>query len=257
MYIPVGLLLLLISGTPPIGGPEAVARILAKHAETLGDLNKWRNIQSVTYQLDIKEPKFHLQGVYRVVRSGKMRIDIFADGQHLFTEAFDGVASWQWQSGETRAKITTDAASAPLRHGIELPGHLFTLLDMVARGHKLAYLGDEIRFDKQGHLLQLTLKDGHQKYYFLHAETGEILAHGDQRAFHPDLDPTVVLVETRPEDYRIINGVRKPFKTINWDLSNDQWLGTTQILNIAFSEEIADKYFKPEHLEALAFPEKH
>ena len=251
-----GFLLLVTGWQQGQSGSHSLDAILEKHAASLGSLEAWRNIQSATYHLDIKEPKFHLQAVYRVVRSGKMRIDLYSNGTHIFTEAYDGTKSWQWQAGDEGVSITTEEAVAPLRRGIELPGHLYTLLDMIPRGHQLTFVRNETREGKTGHVLRLQLKDGHQKFYFIDAESGAMLANSDHRAFHPDLDPTQVTIETRKEDVRTINGMRKAFRNVNWDLTNDQWLGTTQILDLIYWETIADDYFRPDHLTPIPFPKR-
>lgn len=40
--------------------------------------------------LDIVEPTFQVHAVYRADRNSRMRIDIYADGKRVFTEAHDG-----------------------------------------------------------------------------------------------------------------------------------------------------------------------
>ena len=179
----------------------------------------------------------------------------FRGGQTRFTEAFNGTKAWQWNEGDSLAKPVNKKGTAALSHGIELPGHLYTLLDMAPRGNTLEYVGDEERLNTVGHLLKLTLKDGHEKYYFLAAKTGVLLASRDQRAFHPDLDNTEVLIETRLEDFRDFQGVVKSFKSVNWDLTNDKWLATTQVLSLTYDQDIDDGYFEPEHIKPIPLDE--
>ena len=222
---------------------SSLEQVLDKHRTTLGSMDAWHEIKTLTLKLEIREPTFEAEAVYRISRSGKMRIDIFSNGRQVFTEAYDGETGWQWQPGEAQAKIITGEKAAALRHGIEMPGHLYTLLDMQANGHKMEYVGDETRQGVKTHLLLLTLKDGHEKYYVIDAGSGVMLASRDQRAFHPDIDEKHVVVESRPADFRELNGVIRPFQIENHDLSNMKWLGTTIITGVKINREIEDAYF--------------
>jgi len=219
----------------------------------LGSMDAWHQLESLTFKLEIKEPTFEAEGVYRISRLGKMRIDIFVNGQQVFTEAFNGETGWQWQPGQAQAIIIGGKKVAALRHGIEMPGHLYTLLDMQAQGHNLQYVGDEIRDGSPAHILLLTLKDGHEKYYIIDAKSGVMLADRDQRAFHPDIDETEVIVESRPGDFREIGGVIRSFQVENHDLSNNEWLGTTTIVDIKVNQTIDDSYFESSNTRSRTF----
>ena len=225
--------------------------ILSKHSQTIGNIEAWKEIKNITYQLDIKEPSFSVKGTYRVTRSGKMRIDIFAGGQHVFTEAYDGHIGWQWHQGESQPKVIKGKASATLRHGIEMPGHIYTLMDMQKNGHKLEFVGEEQWQGIPAYLLGLRLKDGHQKFYVLEQKTGIILANRDKRAFHPDIDDTEVMVETRLTDYKEVDGMKRSFGLENWDLTNNKSLGTTQILELLFNSSIEDSVFEKKNFHVL------
>jgi hypothetical protein len=227
--------------------------VLDKHANALGAPQAWQKLDSLTYQLNIKETDFEVQGVYRITRSGKMRIDIFAQGEHVFTEAFNGIQGWQWRPEEATSTLIDGKKAAALRHGIELPGHINTLLDMQSQGHQLEYLGEEIRTGQAAHLLRLTLKDGHQKFYCTDKFSGRIIASRDQRAFHPDLDATEVLIESRPTEFREIAGMMRSFRSQSWDLTNDKWLATTDVLDLKINPAVDDSYFEPDAIKVLPF----
>ncbi|MDF2176903.1 hypothetical protein P2G88_01380 [Aliiglaciecola sp. CAU 1673] len=137
---------------------------------------------------------------------------------------------------------------------MELPGNLFTLLDMPERGNQLELLGEEIREGKPAYLLKVILKDDHHKFYLLDKADGTILASRDLRAFHPDLDNREVLVETRYSDFRPVKGMIRPFLSDNYDLTNKRWLGTSQILDIRTNMDFGEAMFAPETLVATEWP---
>ena len=218
--------------------------ILQQHSSTLGDTKAWKDIHNLTYTLHIKEPSFTVKGIYYVTRSGKMRIDIFAGEQHVFTEAYDGTQGWQWNSGDSKAKIIGAKLAAALLHGIQLPGHIYTLLDMQDNGHKLMYIGEEKWQQRSTNLLKLTLSDGHQKYFVLDKKSGQLLASRDKRAFHPDIDNTEVMIETRKSDVREYFGTRRSFTSENWDLTNQKSLGITRVTKLIRNSVIKNSYFE-------------
>lgn len=222
-----------------------LANLLDKHQQTLGNLRAWQKVKNVTYNIKIKEPEFEVYGIYRATRSGKMRIDIFSDGKRVFTEAYNGTIGWQWSTQLKAVKIIDGEKAAALRHGVELPGRFFTLLDMEQQGHQLEYIGEEKRESGKAAVILLTLKDGHRKYYLLDPHSGQQIANRDTRAFHPDIDPTRVIVETRPSQYKKIEGMRRAWQSDNFDLSNNQWLGTSRVLDIDINSEIDESIFEP------------
>ncbi len=230
---------------------DVLADVLGKHRQTLGNIEAWKTVKNLTYHLDIKEPKFSVKGTYRVTRNGKMRIDIFSGGQHVFTEAFNGRTGWQWNQGDHKPKIIKGKKSATLRHGVELPGRIHTLLDMQNNGHQLEYIGEEIWQGIPAHLLRLELKDGHQKWYILKQKTGLILANRDTRAFHPDIDNTEVLVETRLTDFKEFQGMKRSFGLENWDLTNNQLLGKSEVIDLKMNAFDQEAFFEIENFSAL------
>ena len=230
---------------------DRVSDILSNHKRTLGNLSSWQQVRTITYQLSIKEPGFEVTGVYHATRSGKMRIDIFAEGKQVFSEAYNGTTGWQWTPDREVATLIKGEKADALRHGIELPGHLFTLLDMKQQGHSIEYVGSEFRGKTTADIILLTLNDGHKKYYFIDSKSGRIIANRDERAFHPDIDPTKIIIESRPSDYREVEGMNRSFRNDNHDLTNNKWLGTTKVLDIQVNLDVDEIYFEPSRTQAL------
>lgn len=201
--------------------------ILQEHAKTLGSEAYRDNIQNLAYEIKIKEPTFEATAIYQATRAGQMRIDLYMQGDRVFTEAFDGETAWQWNFGDTEPVEIKGTAMAALRHGVELPNHINTLLTLEERGHRVQLLEER---PNDHFLLKVVLDDGHEKYYELDPKTYRIVVSRDQRAFHPDWDTTEVLVESRRKDYQQFgDGWEKSFLQENWDLTNDKWLGSSEV----------------------------
>lgn len=58
-------------------------------------------------------------------------------------------------------------ATAALRHGVELPGHLFGLHELRPRGHRLELVGREKVEGINYHVLHVTLADGYNTTLYL------------------------------------------------------------------------------------------
>ena len=97
------------------------------------------------YALTIVEPQFTVDGVYRADRNLRMRIDVYANGKRVFTEAYDGRRAWQMGDDGIPREANAKGAAA-LRNGVLLPGKLFGLHEAHLTGHKLQHTGDTHRF---------------------------------------------------------------------------------------------------------------
>jgi hypothetical protein len=123
--------------------PTSIDEVIERHTKAMGDRAAIEAIQSIEIHLHIADPKFEVDGIYFAARPGKMRIDVNAGGERVFTEAFDGQKGWQWESKGAAQKAATEKATAALRHGIELPGKLFGLHELKRRGHRIELAGRE------------------------------------------------------------------------------------------------------------------
>lgn len=187
-----------------------------------------RRIQSVEYDLRIREPSFEVDATYSAHRSGIARIDILSDGVRVFSEGWEGAAGWQLPQGATEPEPTSEVGGAALRHGLEQPGHLWTLADMRSQGHDLVEDRDaEASPDER--VAHLTLTDGFESWYWI--DTGRCLVtrKRDFRAFHPDADPEETWIETRFDDYRTTEGVTRAWATYAADLTSGDTIAITRV----------------------------
>lgn len=212
-----------------IAGDDDLPRLLACHDRAVGGA-ALRAADAVAYTLRIEEPGFSVDGYYRATRAGAMRIDVYDGGRRVFSEGWDGERGWQRRAGDEEPVPISGAAAAPLVHGLEGPGHLWTLADMIRTGHTLELDSPELLDGKPMAVLKLTLADGFETVYLLDPESCLILQSRNVRAFHPDIDPGERRIATHYMDHRKINGVSRPLLTRNVDLDSGEILGTTRIV---------------------------
>lgn len=222
------LVLACCSPAPPDG--NSLAEFLACHDAAVGGA-RLREASEVNYRLSIVEPGFEVEGRYRATRDplgGTARIDIYADGERVFSEGWDGQRGWQLPGGSTDTIPTSPDGTAALRHGLEQPGHLWTLADMPSNGHDL-----EIEAVGEDRItLRLTLADGFEQWYEVDPEACHIVSTRSFRAFHPDLDPEATWIETRYGDFFTAQGITRPRRSWSIDRVTGDTVAVTTILEV-------------------------
>ncbi len=162
------------------GGATTLQEVIANNTQAMGGRKAIEAVQSVAVDLRIVDPDFTAEGTYSAARPGRMRIDIKADGKVVYVEAFDGTRGWQWK-GKGEATDESPQGTAALRHGVELPGHLFGLHEVTKRGHQLELVGREQIEGKSYYALRLTLKDGYTTNLYVDPDTWLITRRRDVR----------------------------------------------------------------------------
>ena len=200
--------------------------IIERNTGAMGGRGAIEAVQSIQIELHIKDPSFEVDGTYYAMRPGKMRIDVSAQGKHVFTEAFDGQNGWQWE-GKGEQKAATEKATAALRHGVELPGKLFGLYELRARGHKMKSIGREQIEGVNYYVLQLILNDGAAISLYVDPNSWLVTRRRDVRPLHVDVDPTPTTIEQVSSDFHDVEGVKFPFATAETDLNTGKLLEST------------------------------
>ena len=214
----------------------ALDRILALHAEAVGP-----SLQSIEVDLTITEPGFTVTANYVARRDGRMRIDVFADGNHVFTEALDGDEGWQWNLGDAGPAPLGDAGREALRRG--LVGNLYGLHEREALGYTLSYEGDATLDGTRYWQLRSVAPDGFEEILYLDRETAVVARRREVSALHPDLDPAELPVETRFSDFRRLEGRLIGFRSEKLDLASGERLQQTVIGRVVVNPALDDSRF--------------
>jgi hypothetical protein len=227
-----------------LGAPEprdrSLADLLACHDSAAGG-PALRAVRRLEYRLMVEEGGAKLRGRYLATRDGRMRIDVFTDGIRVYSEGWDGRRAWQLPQDSARPVPSAAQAGAALRHGLEQPGHLWTLADMPRNGHRLKLLGREPVDGTRYYVVRLTLSDGFRSWYLVDPTTCLIGRKRDFRAFHPDQEPHRKWVESAFDDFRTVAGITKPYRMRDIDRASGKIISTTRVLEIAL-----DPGFDPE-----------
>jgi hypothetical protein len=233
---------ILISGCSKSSDSLSLEEIVERNTDAMGGRAAIEAVQSVQIDLHIKDPSFEVDGTYCAARPGKMRIDVSAEGKHVFTEAFDGHSGWQWE-GKGDEKPATEKGTAALRHGVELPGKLFGLHELKGRGHKIKSIGREQIDAVNYYALQLILNDGYTVSLYVDPNSWLVTRRRDIRPLHVDVDPTPTMIEQVSSDFREVSGVKFPFATTETDLNRGKLVESTVIKSVKVNASLPTTFF--------------
>jgi hypothetical protein len=231
-----------VAGCHERSNSVSLDEIIERNTDSMGGRAATEAIQSIQIDLHIKDPSFEVDVTYYAARLGKMRIDVSAEGKHVFTEAFDGQSGWQWE-GKGEQKPATEKATAALRHGVELPGKLFGLHEIKARGYRMKSIGREQIDGVSYYVLQLILNDGYSVSLYVDADTWLVTRRRDVRPLHVDVDPTPTTIEQVSSDFRDVNGVKFPFATAETDLNTGKLLESTVTKSVRINPTLPPTLF--------------
>jgi len=212
--------------------PLTVDQVIEQNTKVMGGRAAIEAIKSIEVKLHIVDPDFEGDGNYRAARPGRMRIDVMAHGNHVYTEAFDGDRGWQWKGKGAAIEEESAEATAALRHGVELPGKLVGLHELRQRGHRVDLAGRERIDGVDYYALRITMNDGYTTTLYIDSRNWLITRRRDVRPLHVDMDPTPTTIESRFSDFRKVNGVLFAFASTDTDLATGKVLETTTVRSI-------------------------
>lgn len=180
--------------------------LLTNHTEARGGAAAIEAVQSVQVELEIVEPSFTVSGMYVATREGHMRIDIFADGNRVFTEALGPDGGWQMFGDGRVADLSVDGHKA-LERGIA--GNLFGLHERMGLGYTLELLGEITHNGNTYYELEEIAAGGFSRRLYMDPANYQITRDLETSALHPDLDATKQRKETLSMNFRA-NGPGEP-----------------------------------------------
>jgi hypothetical protein len=227
------------------GGDTATTpdELIRRHTEARGGRIAIEAISTLEDKIRIVEPTYTADGLWRVNRIGRMRIDVFIGDQRAWTEGFDGKIAWQLPGGAVRAQAA-EAGAAALRHSALLPTNVLGLHEMSNHGARLEYLAREDVGGAPYYVVVLTLDDGFATRYYLDPSSYLIARSRVGKALHPDADPTPTIIETVWSDFRQMAGVQFAYRSTDTDLATGKLLQTTTILDIRVNPVVDDHLFE-------------
>jgi hypothetical protein len=228
------------SETPGI----TVQELINRNTQARGGKAAIEAVRNLEARVRIVEPAYTADGVWRVDRRGRMRVDVFVDDKRVFTEAFDGERAWQLPGGADHARLAIADATSALRHSAQLPTNILGLHEMAVHGHRVNFAGREDIGGVRYYVVVLTLDDGFETRYYLDPASFLITRARVRKALHPDLDPTPTTIEAVWSDFRKTAGVLYAFQSRDTDLATSKLLQTSTILDLRANPPVDETLFE-------------
>lgn len=216
-------------------------QVLTAHTDAMGGSGAIEGVTELEIELRLEEPTFSVTGTYVATREGRMRVDIFADDQRVFTEAFDGTAGWQLFQDESLASDMSPDGEAALIHGIHF--NIFGLHELSDLGYKLTLAGRETVDNIDYWLVDSVSPSGFLKRHLINAETFLVERTREESALHPDIDPEARQFETILLDYREQSRRLFSFGTRKIDMATGEVVQSTEVVRLAVNPQIDSAIF--------------
>lgn len=242
--IPAFLLFTLASAAITAERIDSLPEVLAQHQKAMG-----KPLKSVKVDLLIEEPSFSVSARYLANRDPAMRIDVFADGERVFSEGLDGKLAWQWPADlDKPVPASADGAAALLR-GVY--NNLFGLHERRDLGYSLHYDGVEYIDNKPFWKVTSIAPDGFKESYFINTGTALIERKEEWVALHPDQDDTRVSMVTDYFDYRWLGNHRLSFGSRKRNSVSNEVLAEVIIEKVEVNPVLAKSAFAADPGQAL------
>ncbi|QLC25517.1 hypothetical protein HFP57_11135 [Parasphingopyxis algicola] len=204
--------------------------VIARHVEAIGGAEAVQALENIRIRPEVVEPDFTVLGDYRATREGRMRVDVYAGGERVFSEGIDGDGGWQQAGAGAEFTETTPIARQALAHGVEF--NLFGLHDLAVRGHRASLFGREEIDGVDYYVIHVAMEDGFERYFFINPGTWLIERYREVSALHPDIDAEARPAETIQGNFQESCGVLRATETRKVDRETGQEIQRTRTLSV-------------------------
>lgn len=219
------------------GWDTSLEDVIARNTLARGGARALDAVHTLRSHAEIVEPSFTVTGCYLASSRGLVRVDVYHQGRHVFSEGIDEAGPWSRQDVSRSAGPASAGGGAALRHGLEF--NLFGLHAFAARGHQLFLEAREQLAGTNFHVVRVRLSDGFETRRYIDPITWQIVRSRDVRALHVDVDSATNQMESEFSDFREVQGVTSPFAWVERNLSTSAVVlrGATQ--QAAFNPDVA------------------
>jgi hypothetical protein len=217
-------------GPPNSGLDQEALALLDRHVAAIGGEAPYQGLQNLRSQVNITEQGAIVRGDYRATRDGRMRIDVYYEGERFFSEGIDAKGAWQ-QAGEGAPVEAVDVGpAARLKRGIDLR---FNSLASIARSaQSTRFLGIQERDGTAFESVEIVDQGGHSRTYLIEPESGIVTRMIEREALHPDADPTENNEEEIRLDFTETCGILGHTRTRTINMDTDEELQSSEIISV-------------------------
>lgn len=215
---------------PTLAFAQNVDEILQKHAEAMGGLERWQNLQSYR-QVFTKQNGSELTMTCRM--PSEITLD-FQKGEHQSTKGYDGQHGYLVKNGQYEPMRPGEAIEMA-----EEPHFYSDLLMATTNGQEVVLLGEERVDGIACYKLKLQKSSNDEQLYWLNKSTFLIEQTGE---YSEDSAHEGIYYKTRLSDYREVEGYVFPFKQSLIPSNRPPIVSITSSLEVNFA--LPEDYFE-------------
>jgi len=219
---------------------QSVDQVIKKYVKFIGGKGHWRKVKTIVASgvYDYGGIQFPFTSYAKAPNRYKF---VVPQNGKQYVQGFDGTKGWKMDGfkNETAPTVSTGRAAMAMANeaDIELED---ALIDWREKGHRAVLLGKDTVQGKACFKVKLIRKNGDTETCYFEDQRFALVM---KKAVSKNEEMGGVLLDTFFSDYRDINGIRIPFKTVHE--SNGQMILTVTIDKVVTNGPIGDKDFQP------------
>ena len=225
-----GIFLLLLtacgSENPTPDASRSLTAVLNLNAQARGGKERFAKLRALRLEVQINEPDFEVSGIYVATREGHVRINVYSDGQRVFSEALGPEGGWQWRGGAEETQALSPSGEAALRRG--LVSNLYALYEWPEQGYELASVDGEDP-GRTHTAVMASDADGFTKRLLLDPDTHLVTQIWETSALHPDIDSRKTEQYTQVLAWETVDGIRMPTLTEKIDAESGETMQRAEV----------------------------
>jgi hypothetical protein len=218
---------------------QPVDHVIKKYVKFIGGKEQWKKVKTIVASGEYNYGGIQFPFTSYAKAPNRYKFVVRQNGKQ-YVQSFNGISGWKldgFKDETTPAILTGKAALAMANEAdIELED---AFIDYRDKGHQAALLGPDTVHGKICIKVKLIRKNGDaETCYFENQSFAMVMT----KAVSKNDEMGGALLDTFYSDYREINGIRVPFKTVHE--SNGQMILTITIDKVLINEPLEDKDFQ-------------
>ena len=219
---------------------QSVDKVINKYVDFIGGKERWKKVRTMVASGEYDYGGIQFPFTSYAKAPNQYRFVVPQNGKQ-YVQGFDGNSGWKMDGfkNETIPTFLTGKAAAAMANeaDVELED---ALIDYRNKGHQAVLLGKDTINGKACFKVKLIRKSGDiETCYFDDQNFAMVM----KKAVSKNVEMGGALLDIFYSDYRDIQGLRIPFKTVHE--SNGQMILTITIDRVMINEPIEDKDFQP------------
>jgi hypothetical protein len=233
------LLLLLLSCSFAIQA-QSVDQVIENYVRFIGGKERWKKVKTM-----VASGEYNYGGIQFPFRSYAKAPNrykfVVPQNRKEYVQGFDGTVGWKIDGFKNETTLTLLAGKAAMAMANEADVELEdALIDYRDKGHQAILLGKDTVKGKTCFKVKIVRENGDTETYYFDDQDFTLVK---KEAVSKNVEMGGALLDIFYSDYRDVNGIRIPFKTVHE--SSGQMILTITIAKATINEPIEDKVFRP------------